>query len=140
MIIHPVLQRRASPLEELPIQGKVVHFLNSEVVTRVMAFATSFFAAADCAIHLSSCVLSDYRFEHFKQSARFFGIALIGSLAATVWPGILKRFLSGPMILGGGPSGYDSSNTSVMVNRLWEARKNKGKFDLLWGEASLFDK
>lgn len=114
IIIDPVLYLRADLLNDPDappgICRKIWHFIEGEIIARIMAISTSLFATADFFTHFftglykgSNLVLSKF-FKispswngsdvcaHFKAAALFGGISVIGSVAGTVWPGVFKYF------------------------------------------------
>ncbi len=163
VIIHLVLRLRAAPLDTLddPLTTpeRISHFFQSEVTTRIIAIATSFFAAIDFMAHLGTGIVKGAHLglrklgirrlspaptgeeiaHHFKQSAKFLGITIIGSIAATVfWPGVLKYFRVSPF----SPEetdGGDWKNTSETVQNLWSQTADKVEFKKLWKKASIHD-
>jgi|GEM_PF-3057191 len=163
IIINPLLRLRAAPLDSpdnpLTLSGRVSHFFQSEVGTRIVAIATSFFAAIDFVAHFGTGIVKGTHFglrklgirclspapggeeiaHHFKQSAKFLGITIIGSIAAAVWPGVLKYFrvsLFSPEVT----TGSDWKNTSETVQDLWNQTADNNAFAKLWKKASLSDK
>jgi len=163
IIINPVLGLRSAPLDTpenpLTIPGRISHFFQSEVATRIIAIATSFFAAIDFMVHFGTGIVKGAHLglrklgirylspapsgeeiaHHFKQSAKFLGITVIGSIAATVWPGVLKYFLISPFS-SGGTGGGDWKNTSETVQNLWNQTTNKKAFEKLWKKGSINDR
>jgi len=162
VIINPVLKLRAAPLDTpenpLTILGRFSHFFQSEVTTRIIAIATSFFAAIDFVGHIGTGIVKGVHLGlrklgirclspaptgeeitfHFKQSAKFLGITVIGSVAAAVWPNIIKYFQNSPFSPSGTSSG-DWKNTSKTVQDLWNLTANKITFEKLWKKASIND-
>ncbi len=163
IVINPVLELRAAPLNTpenpLTFSGRVKHFFKSEVATRIIAIATSFFAAIDFMVHLGTGIVKGAHLglrklgirclspapssaeisHHFKQSAKFLGITVIGSIAATVWPGVLKYFRVSPLSPRGSSSA-DWKSTSETVQNLWTQAADKKVFDKLWKNASINDR
>ena len=116
-VVNPVLYMRARQLSESesywePSPGfgyKVRQFIESEVLTRVTAFAI-----VDATVHFSTaCYKGAYLlfgrsckvrlswnksdvYDHFKSAAFFFGLALVGSVLGAIGPGIFKHFKMSP--------------------------------------------
>lgn len=110
IIIDTILSLRA-PLEpdQSSCIAKMGQGLQSEVIARIAAIFTSVFAIADAFIHFTTgvckaadllaksicCWSSNYTittvYAHFKQAAWFSGLAIAGSIAGVIWPGIFKH-------------------------------------------------
>lgn len=161
VIINQALKLREAPLDtpENPfIPGRIGHILQSEVAARIISIATSFFAAIDFFTHLGTGIVKGAHLGlrnlnirclspaptgkeiacHFKLSSKFLGITVIGSIAATVWPGVLKYFQVSPFSPGGTSSDWKS--TSETVQALWNQTADKGAFESLWKKASINDR
>jgi hypothetical protein len=162
VIINPVLKLRAAPLDTqenpLTIPGRISHFFQSEVATRIIAIGTSIFAAVDFGAHLGTGIVKGVHLGlrkigirclspaptgqeigyHFKQSAKFLGITALGSIAATVCPGVLRSFQNNPF-LSKGTSSSDWKNTSETVQNLWNQTTDKITFEKRWEKASIND-
>lgn len=158
LVIHPILSLRAPPLESTFWSG-VRHMVESEVVSRVVALATSLFAGIDAGIHLGAFLFKGVHWalrrwvgeglspspspeqvlHHGKQAAWWLGVASVGSVAAAVWPGVLRYFAEGAPRLG--PSrARDWREASERVQALWDRTADRKAFEQLWMGSSLNDR
>lgn len=118
LLFYPILQMRADLLNDPKsphgIGEKMWHFIEAEIGARVTALFTSLFAAADAFVHLSTgyykgtCLLLEKCSpiqtswnkaevdDHFRRAAFFSGIALVGSVAGVIWPGVFKYVKQAP--------------------------------------------
>ena len=118
LIFNPILQMRADLLNDPKsphgIGGKMWHFIEAEIGARITALFTSLFAAADAFIHLSTgyykgtCLLLEKCSpiqtswnkaevdDHFRRASFFSGIAVVGSVAGVIWPGVFKYVKQAP--------------------------------------------
>jgi len=131
IIINPVMSMRADllndPKSPVGIGKKIWHGIESEIISRIVALFTSIFAAVDAFVHFfTGCFKAialasknvtwnaDEVKEHFKSAAFFGAIALVGSIAAGVWPGVLKYFKRNPVP----PSSNDANLTSNIPEKI----------------------
>lgn len=164
LFVNSILSLQAPPLNTpdtpLTIPEKIGYFFQSEVTTRIIAVALSFFAAIDSMAHFGIGLLKIAQLglrrlgiscfnpaptckeiaHHFKQSTKYFGITLIGSIASTVWPGIVKHFKASPYTSLIDTTEDDWRNTSDKVQSLWNKTTNKNEFERLWETTSIHDK
>ncbi len=119
VIVNPILTLRAPLPPKEKDQGvtwkeSAWQLVQSEMISRIVAISASVFAVADAVIHFSTgvykaasliarkiCFLPSRHnksivYAHFRQAIRFSAIALIGSAAGFVWPGIFKYFRYSP--------------------------------------------
>lgn len=98
-VVNPVLYLQASHI------GKGNSFFEKELVARVVALASSVFAALDGLVHLSvgcfkgvSVLLGQHFWtqqevnKHLSQSVFFTCVAVVGSVVGGVWPGVFKYY------------------------------------------------
>ena len=109
-VIHPALSLRAPTPEGAPLKD----FLRGEILARIVAIATSLFAALDGLIHLGAGLVKGGNFllrkglclkptsssreilGHFAQALKFQGIAMVGTLLGVFNPDLLAHFLYNP--------------------------------------------
>jgi hypothetical protein len=132
-IVNPILYLRASPVNDpdsrCETRKKIWHVVESELIARVIAVFTSVVAASDGVVHLASGVYKAGRLllgrcriltpascngaevrAHFREAAFFTAIAVVGSVASTIWPGVVKYFVLDSFLGGGGPPDNTNPN------------------------------
>lgn len=115
-IINPVLSLRAPAMprtdgKEIGFSAEVWQAVQSQVLARIVAVFAPAFAIPDMFAHLASglykgsylllqnvCHLTPATWSsrdvliHFKQTAKFSTLLVVGSVAGAIWPDILKFF------------------------------------------------
>jgi hypothetical protein len=112
-IVNPILYMRADLNSDTPpsIGKKIYHSIEKEAFARINGVFTSVFAAMDAFIHFSTGCYKGTRLllgikstynktevaRHFRRAVFYSVIALVGSIAATIWPSIVKSFKQSPI-------------------------------------------
>ncbi len=102
IIINPILTLRAplpvTPNNEPATFGAIIkQGFDSFVAARVVAVFSSLFAAADAAVHLGTGIVKGLCLQdrsvviaHVRQALTFAGFATVLSLAAVIWPDVVR--------------------------------------------------